>query len=80
VADHVLSHAAGGPHKLPNYLAAHNLCNGKRWFYSPEEFQWILRIGVWARKQIEDQKTQIGEDMLCEFWNRPKHGKSKPNH
>jgi hypothetical protein len=55
-ADHVLPHAARGEHKLPNYLAAHRLCNGCRWFYSPEEFQWIMRMGVWARKQIEDEK------------------------
>jgi hypothetical protein len=67
-ADHVLSHAAGGEHKLANYLAAHGLCNGCRWFYSPEEFQWILRMGVWARKQIEDQKTTIRKDMLPVFW------------
>lgn len=26
-ADHVLSHAAGGEHKLANYLPAHGLCN-----------------------------------------------------
>lgn len=61
-ADHVLSHAAGGEHKLENYLPAHGLCNGARWFYSPEEFQWILRMGVWARKQMEDQ-TPIGIEM-----------------
>jgi 5-methylcytosine-specific restriction endonuclease McrA len=75
VADHVLSHKAGGQHDLANYLPAHRLCNGKRWFYSPEEFQWILTIGVWARKQIEDQKRQIGKDMLRAFWNRPKRKK-----
>lgn len=34
-----------GEHKIANYLPAHRLCNGCRWFYSPEEFQWILRIG-----------------------------------
>src|SRR5690349_16556133 len=36
-ADHVLAHAVGGPHELDNYLAAHRVCNGCRWFYSPEE-------------------------------------------
>lgn len=61
-ADHVLSHAAGGEHKLENYLPAHGLCNGARWFYSDEEFQWILRMGIWARKQMEDQ-TLIGIKM-----------------
>jgi hypothetical protein len=65
-ADHVLAHAVGGEHALENYLAAHALCNGCRWFYSPEEFQWILRFGVWARKQMED-KTSIGNKMLQPF-------------
>jgi hypothetical protein len=71
-ADHVLSHAAGGEPKLSNYLPAHRLCNGCRWFYSPEEFQWILRMGIWARKQMEDQKKKIAEDMLAAFWNHEK--------
>ena len=67
-ADHVLSHAAGGKHKLANYLAAHRLCNGCRWFYSSEEFQWILRMGIWARKPIEDQKSKLSKYMLHNFW------------
>ena len=62
----VLAHAAGGEHKIANYLAAHRLCNGTRWFYSPEEFRWILRIGKWARKHMEDQ-TLIGRQMSKEF-------------
>jgi 5-methylcytosine-specific restriction endonuclease McrA len=65
-ADHVLPHAAGGKHKLPNYLASHRLCNGCRWFYSPEEVQWILRMGVWVRKQIED-RTYLGEKIAPAF-------------
>jgi hypothetical protein len=65
-ADHVLAHAAGGAHSLDNYLPAHGLCNGCRWFYSAEEFQWILRMGIWARKHIEDQ-TPIGMKMLPIF-------------
>jgi hypothetical protein len=67
-ADHVLAHAAGGQHKVSNYLPSHRLCNRCRWFYSPEEFQWILKIGVWARKQMEDQNSKIGIAMLPEFW------------
>jgi HNH endonuclease len=65
-ADHVLSHVAGGSHEIDNYLAAHGLCNGCRWFYAPEEFQWILKMGVWARKQIEDG-TGIGKTMANRF-------------
>jgi hypothetical protein len=45
-ADHVLSHAAGGKSAIENFLPAHGLCNGSRWFYSAEEFKWILRMGV----------------------------------
>jgi hypothetical protein len=70
-ADHVLAHAAGGKHELNNYLPAHHLCNGCRWFYSPEEVQWILRMGIWTRKQIEDG-TSIGKKMLAEFFQHEK--------
>jgi high-affinity K+ transport system ATPase subunit B len=48
-AGHVLAHAGGGGHAIDNYLAAHGVCNGCRWFYSPEEIQWIFKMGVWAR-------------------------------
>jgi len=64
VFDHIVPRAVGGSDDPSNFLAAHGLCNGSRWFYSPEEFQWILRIGVWARKQMEDE-TPIGKKM-CE--------------
>lgn len=70
-ADHVLPHAGGGKHTLANYLAAHRLCNGCRWFYSPQEFQWILRMGIWARQQMEDQ-TKIGKVLLPVFWRHEK--------
>ena len=66
-ADHVLSHAAGGRHAIDNYLPAHRLCNGCRWFYSAEEFQWILRMGVWARKQMEDGKSDTAENLREAF-------------
>ena len=45
VVDHIVPVASGGQHSLDNLLPAHGLCNGCRWFYSPEEFQWILRMG-----------------------------------
>ena len=65
-ADHVLAHAAGGAHAVDNYLPAHSLCNGCRWFYSAEEFQWILKMGVWARKQMEEE-TALGTRMARAF-------------
>lgn len=71
VADHVLPQISGGKHALNNYLAAHGMCNRYRWMYSPEEFRLILRLGVWARKQMEEA-TPIGKKMFKRF---PKHRK-----
>ena len=67
-ADHVLAHAGGGHHAVDNYLPAHSLCNGYRWAYTPEEFQWVLKIGVWARRQMETN-TALGEAMLGGFFD-----------
>jgi 5-methylcytosine-specific restriction endonuclease McrA len=67
VVDHIVPFASGGIDSIDNFLAAHGLCNGCRWFYSPEEFQWILRMGIWARKQMEDVKTEIGRKMREPF-------------
>lgn len=66
-ADHVLAHSGGGRHAVDNYLPAHKLCNNYRWHYSVEEFQWILKVGVWARTQIGDQ-TALGEKMAAAFF------------
>ena len=52
-ADHVLAHSGGGDHSVDNYLPAHRTCNNYRWDYLPDEFQEILRMGVWLRTQIE---------------------------
>ena len=54
-ADHVLAHATGGEHSVDNYLPAHSTCNHYRWYYDAEEFQWILKLGVWMRTQIENE-------------------------
>ena len=67
-ADHVLAHAGGGHHAVDNYLPADSLCNGYRWAYTPEEFQWVLKIGVWARRQMETD-SPLGETMLGGFYN-----------
>jgi hypothetical protein len=58
-ADHVFSHSLGGIHGVSNYLPAHLICNNYRWFYGTEEFQWILKLGVWLRTRIE-KKERIG--------------------
>lgn len=67
-ADHVKAHAARGEHTIANYLPAHRLCNGCRWFYSPEEFKWILRMGIWLRKKLEDQSNELAAEMLLASW------------
>ncbi len=59
-ADHVFSHSLGGEHSLDNYLPAHSICNSYRFFYEPEEFQWILKLGVWLRTQVETE-TELGQ-------------------
>jgi len=65
-ADHVRSHSAGGAHAVENYLAAHATCNNYRWDYLPEEFQWTLKIGVWARLVMEKQQS-LGHAMTRAF-------------
>jgi hypothetical protein len=52
-ADHILAHSTGGVHSVENYLPAHSICNNYRWHYAAEEFQWIIKLGVWLRTQIE---------------------------
>jgi HNH endonuclease len=54
-ADHILAHAHGGVHSFENYLPTHSICNNYRWRYGAEEFQWILKLGVWTRSLIERQ-------------------------
>ena len=65
-ADHVLAHSGGGEHIADNYLPAHALCNNYRWDYSSEEFQHILKLGVWIRTQIE-RKSPIGRAVASAY-------------
>jgi 5-methylcytosine-specific restriction endonuclease McrA len=65
-ADHVMAHSVGGTHNVDNYLPAHSVCNNYRWDYQPEEFRYILKLGVWARTQIE-RGTNVGNDVATAF-------------
>ena len=65
-ADHVLSWALGGKSEADNYLGAHGICNTCRWNHLPQEMQWIMKIGVWARRQMEG-KSELGQEMLASF-------------
>jgi len=77
-ADHVSAHGTGGKHKVENYLPAHSICNNYRWHYGAEEFQWILKLGVWMRTQIE-KETAIGEVVAQQFcsYERKRHRRRK---
>ena len=66
-ANHVLAHSSGGVHDVRNYLPAHTVCNTYRWDYSPQECQWIVKIGIWARLEMEKQRSTLGQDMLEAF-------------
>ena len=78
-ADHVRPHASGGPHRIENYLPAHTLCNHYRWDYSPEEFQWILKLGVWTRSQIEHE-TALGDEIRDKFHTYELHRHGRRRH
>lgn len=65
-ADHVKSHSSGGTSLADNFLPSCSTCNNYRWHYLPEEFQWILKLGVWARTEIA-RGTAIGNQMNQAF-------------
>ncbi len=71
-ADHILAYSKDGPHDPENFLPAHRLCNNYRWDYLSEEFQWILKMGVWARTLIKDSPPEgsesLGRRMAEGFW------------
>lgn len=52
-ADHVKSHSKTGTNTIENFLPAFKTCNNYRWDYLPMELQWILKLGVWTRTEIE---------------------------
>ena len=65
-ADHVVCHVRGGEHVEDNYLPSCFICNNYRWHYLTRELQIILKMGVWARTQVEHQ-TMIGLDIANKF-------------
>ena len=69
-ADHVFPHAQGGAHSVGNYLPAHSICNNYRWFYAVEELQWILKLGVWLRTQIEKEKEPALAQKFIQYEKR----------
>lgn len=62
-ADHVLHHRLGGAHSIDNYLAICRECNGLRWSHSPRVMRLIMRIGIYAKREIR-HGTPLGEKLI----------------
>jgi hypothetical protein len=80
-ADHILAHTYGGAHSIENYLPAHSICNNYRWFFGAEEFQWILKLGVWFRMQIERRDSlamALAEKFVKHEQNRISRQRKRP--
>jgi hypothetical protein len=79
-ADHVLAHSGGGPDSTQNFLPAHRLCNNYRWDYGSEEFQWILKMGVWARTLMKNSSPGkgLGRRMAESFFNYDHKRQERP--
>lgn len=65
-ADHVKPFSTGGIDIVDNFLPACSQCNNYRWDYSPEEMQWILKLGVWLKTEIQ-RKSIEGLGVLPKF-------------
>ena len=75
-ADHISSHSKGGNNEIDNFLASCNFCNSYRWDYLPTEIKWILKIGVWAKTQIEF-KSDLGNNIAHSFIEYEKRRESR---
>ena len=65
-ADHVVAHICGGQHEIDNYLPSCFTCNNYRWHYLSSEVHLILKLGVWAKTEIE-KGTILGNSMATKF-------------
>jgi 5-methylcytosine-specific restriction endonuclease McrA len=65
-ADHIKPHSQGGNNNINNFLASCSKCNNYRWNYSPEEIQWVLKLGVWLKTQIQE-RNETGLKTAIEF-------------
>ena len=68
-------HAAMLIGSVQNYAVLHER---QQWDYSSEEFQWILKLGVWTRSQIEHE-TALGDEIRDKFhaYELHRHGRRR---
>ena len=59
-----------------SFLPACKTCKRIHDNYLPEEIKWILKIGLWAKTQIE-YETEIGNMVSNELTEIAKYGESK---
>ncbi len=77
--DHITPFSLGGENNIENFIASCSFCNNYKWNYLPEEIKWILKIGVWAKTQIEFE-TEIGKSISNEFINYEKLRENRRKH
>lgn len=63
-ADHVVPHLHGGTSTVENCLPICPLCNRLRWSYQPDVIQMIMRLGVYAKREIRHE-TPLGRELLA---------------
>lgn len=61
-ADHIKPIAKGGDNSLDNFLPACSICNRFKWHRSPEAIRFILQIGTYANREIQ-QGTTLGKQL-----------------
>lgn len=75
-ADHVMPAATGGKSTIDNFLPACHTCNRLKWHRSPEVIQLIMRLGIYARKEIQHDTT-LGRQLKRLFERKDKHNGSR---
>jgi len=63
-ADHVIPHLHGGRTVVENCLPICVVCNRLRWAYEPQVMQMVMRLGVYAKWEI-NHDTRLGEKVLA---------------
>jgi len=70
--DHVKHRARGGEDADWNYLPSCAACNVLRWQMLPDEITEVMRLGVWARGEIERATSAVGRIMANAFAKKEK--------